>query len=129
MPQEHALRFNDVIADPMGRVFCGTFCGTFSTDQPGRLYRLDLDGSIVQLLDGIGCSNGMAFTLDRTDSFIPIPSHVQFIDSTTTKLTEQFETRDPSMWSPKAKACQTAARWIQKGIYGLLNGMVLAWFD
>lgn len=69
--EERGSRFNDVIADPLGRVFCGTM----SNDQrKGSLYRLDPDGSIRQVLDGIGCSNGMAFTLDRrgfyyTDSF------------------------------------------------------------
>ncbi len=68
---EKSSRFNDVIADPRGRVFCGTM----STEKSkGRLYRLDLDGSFHLLLDGIGCSNGMAFSLDRksfyyTDSF------------------------------------------------------------
>lgn len=69
--EECASRFNDVIADPQGRVFCGTM----STDERnGRLYRLDLDGSLHLVLENIGCSNGMAFTLDRkglyyTDSF------------------------------------------------------------
>jgi sugar lactone lactonase YvrE len=68
---ERSSRFNDVIADPRGRVLCGTV----STDKSkGRLYRLDVDGSLHLLLEGIGCSNGMAFTLDRkglyyTDSF------------------------------------------------------------
>ena len=68
---ERATRFNDVIADPRGRVFCGTMS---SDESKGRLYRLDLDGSLHLLLEGIGCSNGMAFTLDHkglyyTDSF------------------------------------------------------------
>lgn len=71
IPDERASRFNDVIADPRGRVFCGTL----STDErKGRLYRFDIDGSLHMLLEGIGCSNGMAFTLDGkgfyyTDSF------------------------------------------------------------
>jgi D-xylono/L-arabinono-1,4-lactonase len=71
IPTERESRFNDVIADPKGRVFCGTM----STEQSkGRLYRLDLDGSLHLVLEGIGCSNGMAFTQDRkgfyyTDSF------------------------------------------------------------
>jgi D-xylono/L-arabinono-1,4-lactonase len=48
IPDERASRFNDVIADPHGRVFCGTM----STDErKGRLYRLHLDGSL-QLLPG-----------------------------------------------------------------------------
>jgi D-xylonolactonase len=58
---ERDSRFNDVIADPEGRVFCGTMPGG---DHAARLYRLDLDGSIHRLLDGIGVSNGMGFTRD-----------------------------------------------------------------
>ncbi len=65
IPAELGLRFNDVIADPRGRVFCGTF----SDATPGRLYRLDSDGSLTLLLDGIGCSNGLAFTTDRRSLF------------------------------------------------------------
>jgi sugar lactone lactonase YvrE len=69
--QELNSRFNDVIADPQGRVFCGTMS---SDSSQGRLYRLDPDGSLHVILNNIGCSNGMAFTSDQkgfyyTDSF------------------------------------------------------------
>ncbi|HZM21264.1 MAG TPA: SMP-30/gluconolactonase/LRE family protein [Anaerolineales bacterium] len=59
---EHESRFNDVIADPVGRVFCGTMP---TPTRPGRLYRLDPDGLLHLILEGIGVSNGMGFTLDR----------------------------------------------------------------
>jgi len=62
IPDERESRFNDVIADPAGRVFCGTMP---TKDRLGRLYRLDPDGTVTKLLDGIGCSNGMGFTPDR----------------------------------------------------------------
>ncbi len=55
------VRFNDVIADPEGRVFAGTI-GT--TDQSGGLYRIDPDGTITALWRGTGCSNGMGFSPD-----------------------------------------------------------------
>ena len=58
---ERETRFNDVIADPAGRVFCGTMS---TKDRPGRLYRIDADATLVKLLEGIGCSNGMGFTPD-----------------------------------------------------------------
>jgi D-xylono/L-arabinono-1,4-lactonase len=54
-------RFNDVIADPEGRVFAGTIG---QTDQSGGLYRVDLDGTITCLFKGTGIANGMAFTGD-----------------------------------------------------------------
>ena len=62
IPEERETRFNDVFADPAGRVFCGTMP---TADRLGRLYRLDLDGTLVRLLDGIGCSNGMGLTPDH----------------------------------------------------------------
>jgi D-xylonolactonase len=63
---ERESRFNDVIADPAGRVFCGTMP---TPTRPGRLYRLDLDGGLHLLLEGIGISNGMGFTLDRRQMY------------------------------------------------------------
>jgi D-xylonolactonase len=71
IPDERESRFNDVIADPAGRVFCGTMS---TPSRPGRLYRLDPPSKINLLLEGIGCPNGMGFTRDRkgfyfTDSF------------------------------------------------------------
>ena len=54
-------RFNDVIADPEGRVFAGTIG---KTDTSGGLFRIDLDGSIEPIWRGTGCANGMAFSPD-----------------------------------------------------------------
>jgi D-xylono/L-arabinono-1,4-lactonase len=62
IPDEQESRFNDVIADPMGRVFCGTMP---TPRRPGRLYRLDTDGSVHLLIEDIGIPNGMGFTLNR----------------------------------------------------------------
>jgi sugar lactone lactonase YvrE len=66
IPEERDSRFNDVIADPMGRVFCGTMP---TETQLGSLYRLDPDGSLTKVLEDIGCSNGMGFTLDRKQMY------------------------------------------------------------
>ncbi len=62
IPDEQEGRFNDVIADPMGRVFCGTMP---TARRLGRLYRLDTDGSVHLLVEDIGVPNGMGFTPDR----------------------------------------------------------------
>ena len=66
IPDERETRFNDVIADPEGRVFCGTMP---AKDHLGRLYRLDIDGSLKKISDGIGISNGMGFTPDRKQMY------------------------------------------------------------
>lgn len=62
IPDERESRFNDVFADSMGRVFCGTMP---TKDRLGRLYRLDRDASLHMILYNVGCSNGMALSLDR----------------------------------------------------------------
>ena len=59
---EKESRFNDVIADPQGRVFCGTMP---TAKDLGRLYRLDPDLSLHLLLEGINISNGLGFTFDQ----------------------------------------------------------------
>lgn len=53
-------RFNDVMADPDGRVLAGTM----GKDQRGGLYRVDHDGTVTNLWRGTNCANGMAFTAD-----------------------------------------------------------------
>ena len=60
--EEHGNRFNDVIADPEGRVFAGTMSNATT---PGRLYRLDPDGKIHKVYEGTKTSNGMGFSPDR----------------------------------------------------------------
>jgi D-xylonolactonase len=68
IPGEEEQRFNDVIADPEGRVFAGTL--TLSSEwadverRTGRMYRIERDGSYSMLFDGIGISNGMGFSPD-----------------------------------------------------------------
>jgi D-xylono/L-arabinono-1,4-lactonase len=54
-------RFNDVIADPEGRVLAGTMS---KDPQAGGLYRVECDLSVTKLFGGSGCSNGMGFTPD-----------------------------------------------------------------
>lgn len=59
---ERASRFNDVIADPAGRVFCGTMP---TGEQPGRLYRLDPPHTL-DVIQPVGQPNGMGFSPDRS---------------------------------------------------------------
>src|SRR5215208_5781875 len=67
LPAEHDTRFNDVIADPRGRVFCGTMPGE---SHPARLYRLERDGSVTLVLKRLGQANGMGFTPDATGLYL-----------------------------------------------------------
>ena len=64
IPDERGTRFNDVFADPEGRVFAGTM--PKGDERLGRLYRIDQDGSYTIMLEDVGVANGMGFTLDGT---------------------------------------------------------------
>ena len=87
---ELETRFNDVIADPTGRVFCGTMP---SPDHLGSLYRLDTDGAITRVLGGIGISNGMGFTPDAKQMYYTdSPTHNIYVfdyDADTGELSNQ----------------------------------------
>jgi len=54
--------FNDVIADPLGRVFAGVKKGR---DCQGRYYRLDTNATLHKIETGLLEPNGFGFTLDR----------------------------------------------------------------
>lgn len=64
-------RFNDGKAGPDGSLYAGT------TD-PGRggaFYRLDPDGTLTELFDGVGTSNGLDWSLDeKTLYYIDTPT-------------------------------------------------------
>lgn len=62
IPEEIGSRFNDVIADPEGRVLAGTMP---TEEQLGRLYRLDTDGTLTTLLDSVDLPNGLGFSADH----------------------------------------------------------------
>ena len=90
LPEERGSRFNDVIADPAGRVFCGT---TGAGAKPGRLYRLDLDGRLTKVLDGVEGANGLGFTPDRKHMYfthtLPLEIHLYDYDQASGRVTNQ----------------------------------------
>ena len=69
IPEESGHRFNDVIADSCGRVFCGTMAPNWH-EVPGRLYCIDTDGSYRLVLEQVGLPNGMGFTPDRRHIYL-----------------------------------------------------------
>jgi sugar lactone lactonase YvrE len=66
VPEARAeLRFNDGKCDPAGRFWAGTMA--YDEVSPvGALYRLDRDGSVARVLDGVTISNGLAWGRDGT---------------------------------------------------------------
>ena len=119
IPGEEGSRFNDVIADPEGRVFCGTMQ---QGDSPGRLYRLDTDGTLTMLVEGIGCSNGMGFTPGGTGFYhTDSPAHLIYhydYDAATGEIGNGrifMETPDesgvPDGMTVDARGCIWSAKW------------------
>lgn len=60
-------RFNDVIADPEGRVYCGTM---LLEEGHARLYRLDPDRSLHLVYDDLTQANGMGFSPDLSRFYL-----------------------------------------------------------
>ena len=89
IPEESERTFNDVIADPTGRVFCGTVS---MEDFSGNLYRLDTDGTLHKIVEDVQCSNGIAFTLDARRCTTQSPTH----GTSTPSITMQTPVRSPT---------------------------------
>ncbi|MFC7906906.1 SMP-30/gluconolactonase/LRE family protein [Streptomyces nigra] len=63
------MRMNDAVADPFGRFWAGSMA--YDADEgAGSLYRLDRNGTVVRVLDGITVPNGPAFTPDGSVMYL-----------------------------------------------------------
>jgi D-xylonolactonase len=124
-------RFNDVIADPAGRVFAGTYVERAARAARGLkagLYRVDTDRTVTRLFQGTGCSNGMGFSPDRR--------HFYWTDTTARTIfrfvyheeTGEIDDRRALVVVPEgegvpdglavdAEGCLWSARWGGFGIY------------
>jgi D-xylonolactonase len=58
------LRFNDILADPRGRIYAGTYYWGEEMLRPGQLYLVGLDGSANIVADDIELSNGLGLSPD-----------------------------------------------------------------
>lgn len=117
--EEVQSRFNDVIADPEGRVFGGTMA---TDERPGRLYRIDPDGSYEIVLDDCGGPNGMGFTPDLTKMYFTdsVDRTIWLFDydrsSGSLSNRREFASITPEEGSPDgmtvdAEGCVWSARW------------------
>jgi sugar lactone lactonase YvrE len=62
------MRMNDACADPAGRFWAGSMAFDFTPDA-GSLYRVDSDGTVERVLDGVTISNGPAFDAAGTTMY------------------------------------------------------------
>lgn len=64
--EDETLVFNDILADPQGRVYAGTYYwNEKEMDRPGKLYRIDSDGSVHIVDESIELSNGLGLSPDN----------------------------------------------------------------
>lgn len=103
---ERDSRFNDAIADPVGRVFCGTMP---TRDRLGRLYRLDLDGSVTPVLEGVDISNGLGFTPDRRGLY-----HTDSNARTITLFA--YDQESGAIGNPRVFARHAGSDWVPDGM-------------
>ncbi len=62
------MRMNDGCADPAGRFWAGSMAHDFTPDA-GSLYRVDRDGRVTRVLDGVTIANGPAFDAAGTTMY------------------------------------------------------------
>lgn len=119
IPAESGNRFNDVIADPEGRVFCGVMS---TAQRTGRLYRLDPDGSLQVVVEGTGTANGMGFAPDlsrmyfcdsrqRTLSVFDYDRATGAITNRRILVAPRGDEGQPDGMTVDAKGCLWSARW------------------
>jgi len=119
IPEERETRFNDVIADPVGRVFCGTMS---TQTRRGRLYRLDPDRRLTVVVTDVGTSNGIGFTPDRKQMYYTDTRTYGIALFDYDQATGAITNRRPFASSPKeeggpdgmtvdAEGCVWSARW------------------
>ena len=73
-PAEAGLRFNEGGCDPDGRLYCGSM---HREQAPGAaaLHRLDADGTVAVVLDGVTVSNGIEWSPDgRLAYYVDTPT-------------------------------------------------------
>jgi len=85
---ETGERFNDAIADSAGRLWAGTMDATFTK---GKLYRFQSEKEPAVILENLGITNGMGFSVDDRTFY-----HTDSIPRTITKYEYNIETGEIS---------------------------------
>lgn len=76
--EQRNIRMNDGGCDPSGRFWAGTMKMDEVGEGKAALYRLDIDGAVTEVLDGVRVSNGIGWSPDG--------SHMYFVDTPTQSI-------------------------------------------
>jgi sugar lactone lactonase YvrE len=95
-----SVRMNDGACDPGGSFYCGSMAYGAAAGR-GSLYRLDADGSVHRVFDGVTISNGLGWSPDGSVAYY-VDSPTQRIDRCSPDLAgrEPFVSIDPSLGTP-----------------------------
>ncbi len=74
-----ANRMNDGKCDPTGRFWAGTMSDDHAP-AGGALYRLEIDGAVAKVLEGVTVSNGLAWSGDERTMYY-VDSHTHGLDA------------------------------------------------
>lgn len=100
MPEVEAMRgsrFNDVIADPEGRIYCGTMP---LNDNTAHLYRLDADGSLTLVVDDLTQANGMGFSPDLQTFYLTDSNSRRIFRATYDRASGDLRDRETLVTTP-----------------------------
>lgn len=85
-PGDPRTRLNDGETDPQGRFWAGTM-GWHAEPELGSLYRLDPDGTVTRMVEGVTISNGLGWSPDGTTMY--------YVDTPTYRV-DRFDFDPPS---------------------------------
>lgn len=110
---------NDLVADPEGRVYCGTIrSDPFGTDPertPGECHRIELDGSVTEVYGEVSLTNGIGFSPDGRQIYHSDTAnhHVICHDIVDGELTNRRALRERSTFFPDGLAVDEAGTiWV-----------------
>ncbi len=68
---DEPLDFNDILADPAGRIYAGTYhWGDNGVEAPGSLFLIETDGTIERLDSGFQLANGLGLSPDNSTLYL-----------------------------------------------------------
>jgi len=98
--EDPSVRMNDGACDPGGSFYCGSMAYGAAAGR-GSLYRLDVDGTVHRVFDGVTISNGLGWSPDGRVAYY-VDSATQRIDRCSSDLgsRQPFVRIDPSVGTP-----------------------------
>jgi sugar lactone lactonase YvrE len=98
--EDPSVRMNDGACDPGGSFYCGSMAYGAAAGR-GSLYRLDVDGTVHRVFDGVTISNGLGWSPDGSVAYY-VDSATQRIDRCSPDLSSRhpFLEIDPSLGTP-----------------------------